>query len=83
MNCLVETFYFLYQMLLLYCYILLLNCCIADGYDLDSVLVRMAKNCLSVDEVKRLLKPTFSKAQCQALFRVIKWIHPQILVGHH
>ena len=41
-----------------------------DDANLDGLVDQMSKNCLSVEEVKKTLKPTFSKSDCAALLKV-------------
>lgn len=52
-------------------FLLLQSAGVLDDANLDGLVDQMSKNCLSVEEVKNTLKPTFSKSDCAALLKVV------------
>lgn len=52
-------------------FLLLQSADFLENANLDGLVDQMLRNCLSVEEVKKTLKPTFSKSDCAALLKVV------------
>jgi len=53
-------------------FLLLQNADLFEDFNCDRIVEKMLTNCLSAEEVKTTLKPTYSKSDCAALLKVVQ-----------